>query len=496
MKIRLRKRAGWAAMGAAAALALTACGGGGNGGASGEEGQVSGPVVIDGSSTVEPLSSAAAELFMEQHPDVNVTVGTSGTGGGFEKFCAGQTDISDASRPIKDEEKAACEAAGVECTELLVATDALTVVVNPDLDVDCLTVDQVRDLYRAGSPLTNWSQEPLGFDDVPLKVGGPNPDNNGFGFFGRYVLGAPEPSQVDLRSDYFLAENDEEARQFVVGKRTLELRASRFDDISRRRAQANQALQDARTEMAAARAELEIALAERAKGIRDERPPADKAKDQRRVDKAFERRSAARVRLNAVELRYEQVDEVYRNTGEARRLYEAYRGHVAYFRFSYYELFEDQLRPFEITRPDGQTNCIFPSQRTITSGEYPLSRQLLITTTTRSLALTAADPPGAVRPAYPDRRRVAGSAGWRGCRPTSWMRWCLPDKGRHASSRRPPRRRSESRWQGYVQPCAPEPARAAGRVPCRQHRVAASRSAARAGLPQWPPSAPAHRRGP
>lgn len=65
--------------------------------------------------------------------------------------------------------------------------------------------------------------------------------------------------------------------------------------------------------------------------------------------------------------------------------------------------------------------------------------------TTRSLALTAADPPGAVRPAYPDRRRVAGSAGWRGCRPTSWMRWCLPDKGRHASSRRPPRRRSESR---------------------------------------------------
>ena len=137
--------------------------------------------------------------------------------------------------------------------------------------------------------------------------------------------------------------------------------------------------------MAAARAELEIALAERAKGIRDERPPADKAKDQRRVDKAFERRSAARVRLNAVELRYEQVDEVYRNTGEARRLYEAYRGHVAYFRFSYYELFEDQLRPFEITMPTGQRNCIFPSQRTITSGEYPLARQLLITTTTRSL---------------------------------------------------------------------------------------------------------------
>ncbi|WP_296603109.1 substrate-binding domain-containing protein [Nocardioides sp.] len=345
-----------------------------------------GVVDIDGS-TSGSMTPTEIDGYETTTDAAQVNVADNGEDQAFQELCAGRIDLVDSARPISRAEWEACQAVGLDVVQFQVAAEAIVVAIKSETDVgaDCLTVDQVRDLYRAGSPLTNWSQEPLGFDDVPLKVGGPNPDNNGFGFFGRYVLGAPEPSQVDLRSDYFLAENDEEARQFVVGKRTLELRAARFDDVSRRRAQANQALQDARTEMAAARAELEIALAERAKGIRDERPPADKAKDQRRVDKAFERRSAARNRLNAVQLRYDQVDQLYRNTDGARRLYEAYRGHVAYFRFSYYELFEDQLRPFEITMPDGQRNCIFPSQRTITSGEYPLARQLLITTTTRSL---------------------------------------------------------------------------------------------------------------
>ncbi len=346
-----------------------------------------GVVDIDGS-TSGSMTPTEIDRYETTSDAAQVNVADNGEDQAFQELCAGRIDLVDSARPISRAEWEACQAVGLDVVQFQVAAEAIVVAIKSETDVgaDCLTVDQVRDLYRAGSPLTNWSQEPLGFDDVPLKVGGPNPQNNGFGFFGRYVLGAPEPSQVDLRSDYFLAENDEEARKFVVGKRNLELRAARFDDVSRRRAQANQALQDARTEMAAARAELAIALAERAKGIRDQRPAADKAKDQRRVDKAFTRRTAARVRLNAAELHYGKVNSLYRNTDEARRLYEAYRGHVAYFRFSYYELFEDQLRPFEITMPDGQRNCIFPSQRTITSGEYPLARQLLITTTTRSLA--------------------------------------------------------------------------------------------------------------
>lgn len=345
-----------------------------------------GVVDIDGS-TSGSMTPTEINRYETTTDAAQVNVADNGEDQAFQELCAGRIDLVDSARPMSRAEWEACQAVGLDVVQFQVAAEAIVVAIKSETDVgaDCLTVDQVRDLYRAGSPLTNWSQEPLGLDDVPLKVGGPNPDNNGFGFFGRYVLGAPEPSQVDLRSDYYLAENDEQARQFVVGRRNLELRAARFDDVSRRRAQVNQALQDARMEMAAARTELSIALEERAKGIRDERPVADKRKDQRRVDAAYARRSAARVRLNAVEVRYRAVNTLYHRTDQARRLYESYRGHVAYFRFSYYELFEDQLRPFEITMPDGQRNCIFPSQRTITSGEYPLARQLLITTTTRSL---------------------------------------------------------------------------------------------------------------
>ena len=346
-----------------------------------------GVVDIDGS-TGGSLTPSEVDRYQATAGAAQVNVAANGEDQAFQELCAGQIDLVDSARPISRAEWEACQAVGLDVVQFQVAAEAIVVAIKSETDVgtDCLTVDQVRDIYRAGSPLTNWSQEPLGFDDVPLAVGGPNPDNNGFGFFGRYVLGAPEPSQVDLRSDYFLAADDAEARKFVVGKRTVEVRASRFDDLSRRRAQADQALQDARTEMLAARDELAVALAERAKGIRDQRPEADKRKDQRRVDAAYERRSAARVRLNAALDHYRKVNDLYRTADEARRVYNAYRGHVAYFRFSYYELFEDQLRPFEITLPDGQRNCIFPSQRTITSGEYPLARQLLITTTTRSLA--------------------------------------------------------------------------------------------------------------
>ena len=117
-----------------------------------EGGGASGSVSVDGSSTVFPMSDAAAELLSEENPDIKVTVGESGTGGGFERFCAGETDISDASRPIDEEDEVpVCEDAGVEYTELQVATDALTVVVHPDLDVDCLTVEQLVELWEPGS---------------------------------------------------------------------------------------------------------------------------------------------------------------------------------------------------------------------------------------------------------------------------------------------------------------------------------------------------------
>ena len=135
-------------------LVAAGCGGEGRGGddasgtttttADGGDGgeQLSGRVEADGSSTVGPFTSAAAERFGDEQPDVQVTVGVSGTGGGFERFCRGETDLSNASRPIKDEEAQLCADAGIEYVEFQVVNDALTIVVNPENDwIDCITTD-------------------------------------------------------------------------------------------------------------------------------------------------------------------------------------------------------------------------------------------------------------------------------------------------------------------------------------------------------------------
>ena len=126
---------------------------------SGGSGDLSGNIKIDGSSTVAPFAQAAQEAFQAENPDVKITVGTSGTGGGFEKFCAGETDISDASRPIKpDEEAPVCKKAGIEYKEIQVANDGIAVVTNPDLKVDCLTTAQLKKLWNQGSKVKTLSE--------------------------------------------------------------------------------------------------------------------------------------------------------------------------------------------------------------------------------------------------------------------------------------------------------------------------------------------------
>jgi phosphate transport system substrate-binding protein len=203
----------------AAALVLAACGGqSGSGGGGGEGGELSGQVLIDGSSTVEPLSSAAAEFYAEEAPGVNVTVATSGTGGGFEKFCAGETDISNASRAIEEDEIAACEAAGIDFTELQVANDALTVVVNPENDwANCLTTQQLMTIWAPASEgqVTNWNQVAPSFPDVPLALFGPGTDSGTFDYFTEAINGEEGAS----RADYQSSEDDNVLVQGVQGAR-------------------------------------------------------------------------------------------------------------------------------------------------------------------------------------------------------------------------------------------------------------------------------------
>ncbi|WP_375001457.1 PstS family phosphate ABC transporter substrate-binding protein [Aeromicrobium sp. CTD01-1L150] len=175
------------AIGAAAlTFSIAACGGS----AGGEDGGLAGEIVIDGSSTVTPHTIPAAELFQQEHPDVNIPVATSGTGGGFEKFCAGETDISMASRPIKEEEVDACADAGIEYTEIGVANDGLAVVVNPENDwAECLTVDELSSAWATDATAESWSQVRSDFPDEPIALFGPGSDSGTFDYFTEAING-------------------------------------------------------------------------------------------------------------------------------------------------------------------------------------------------------------------------------------------------------------------------------------------------------------------
>lgn len=211
---------------AALALTLTACAGegdstgtdGNSDGASagaGVDTSVTGEVIVDGSSTVYPMSTAAFELMKAEGAAIEVSVAESGTGGGFEKFCAGDTDISDASRPIKDDEEVpVCEENGIEYTELLVATDALTVAVHPDLGVDCLTVDQLKKLFGPGSKVTNWNQIDPSFPDQKITGYIPGTDSGTYDYMAADVV---EDESETLREDFESSEDDNVLVQGISG---------------------------------------------------------------------------------------------------------------------------------------------------------------------------------------------------------------------------------------------------------------------------------------
>src|SRR5918992_1072887 len=179
VSIPLRRSMRSATVAVALTGALVACGGGSDdgGGGAGQGGgqqQLSGTIKIDGSSTVAPLTTVASELFQEEQPRVQVPVGTSGTGGGFEKFCAGETDINDASSQIGEEEIAACKAKGITYSEFQIANDALTVVVpKSNTFVKCLTVEQLKKIWEKDSKVNNWKQVDPSFPSEPLKLFGP-----------------------------------------------------------------------------------------------------------------------------------------------------------------------------------------------------------------------------------------------------------------------------------------------------------------------------------
>jgi len=165
-------------------------------------------VKVDGSSTVYPITEAVAEEFQKAKKGaVKVTVGISGTGGGFKKFCRGETDISDASRPIVKKEMEACAAAGIKYVELPVAFDALTVVLHPSNTFAAnLKPEQLKVIWEPGAQgkITNWKQVDPSFPDLPLKLYGPGADSGTFEYFTEAITGKAKAS----RGDYTASEDD------------------------------------------------------------------------------------------------------------------------------------------------------------------------------------------------------------------------------------------------------------------------------------------------
>lgn len=181
-----------------------------------ESSGLSGTVEIDGSSTVFPISEAVAEEFNKVHPSVRVNVGVSGTGGGFKRFTAGETDISDASRAIRGSEHDAAVANGIEYHELRVGTDGLSVMVSTQNDfLDCLTLEELKMIWDSGSTVKNWSQVRSGFPDRPLRLYGPDTDSGTFDFFTEEINGEAQVS----RADYTASADDNVLVQGISGDR-------------------------------------------------------------------------------------------------------------------------------------------------------------------------------------------------------------------------------------------------------------------------------------
>jgi phosphate transport system substrate-binding protein len=181
-----------------------------------EEEALTGRIQVDGSSTVAPLMTLAAERFRREEPKVRVTVGVSGTGGGFERFCRGETDLSNASREIKDEERQLCAKNGIPFFELQVANDGISAVVNNDNTwAKCLTVEQLRAIWEPGSKIRSWKDIDDSFPDERLSLYGPGTDSGTFDYFTDAIVGEEGAS----RSDYTQSEDDNVTVRGVSGEK-------------------------------------------------------------------------------------------------------------------------------------------------------------------------------------------------------------------------------------------------------------------------------------
>ncbi len=332
--------------------------------------------------TDAPSTEALLASYGTNEPNTLLELEQGDEGDAFRSFCRGDTDIVASTRPIARGEFEGCRRHDVQPVQIQLASDAAVLAIRNETNVgvDCLTLGEVREIFRAGSPITNWSQVDFLSPDAessapPVTTTGPNANSDLFEFFSAIALGVDLPSLASVRGDYIPHAEPRGVRLQVTGGSGRRLRrAERAEGTGEVLKGQLEALKGA--EKAVREAKFQVK-----KGIRDKRDAKEKAKDRKTLVEAEEKLERIEKRLppirkrNKLELR------------EARRLHKAL-GTVGIFGFTYYEVWEEQLRPFEIdTRPADakQPNCIFPSTQTVSEATYPLARQILLTTSVQRL---------------------------------------------------------------------------------------------------------------
>ena len=323
-----------------------------------------GQVDIDGRTHGSLTAAAVADY---EGSGARIVLSDRGEAQGFAELCRGQTDIVDSQQPISPAELSVCQAEGVQPVQLEVGADGAVLATGAEVDVgaDCLTVAQVKEIFQAGSEITNWSQ--LGYYDIPLRVAGPEEGGGVFGLFGATALGAQATTLADLRGDYDALPSEGAVRDAVSdgagAASSAQLHSGALASLA--------ALQRAIGE---AHGFLDEATFQVAKGMRDRRSASAQARDSANLVRAEANLATLLGDLPAAERYVHQ-------TAAAVQRFQSQLGTIGYFSLAYYTAHEEQLRPLEIDsgalRP--RLNCIFPSAQTIADGSYPLSRQLLLT---------------------------------------------------------------------------------------------------------------------
>lgn len=341
-----------------------------------------GTIRIGGATDVTPTETLLTS-YQQTTPGVTVQVDKSEESEAFANFCEGSVDIVASTRPISRQEYEACRRKSVQPVQIQLASDAAVLAIRNETNVgvDCLTLGEAQEIFRAGSPIQNWSQ--VGFLNTssvagpaaPVKVTGPNAESTLFEFFSSIVLGTSFPSLAAVRGEYTPHAEPRGVRLQVTGGDNRRLRLAERSDTSRAVLQGQlHSLVDARH--AVQEAEFQVK-----KGIRDRRPAAARAEDRKNLVEAREKLARIEARLPPLRTRLKV------ESGAARRLRLA-RGTLGLFGFTYYEVWEEQLRPMEIdTRPGdaAHPNCIFPSTQTVSDASYPLARQTLLTVSVQRL---------------------------------------------------------------------------------------------------------------